>query len=454
MQTVRGAIINDVAYRSGSRQLRKHRPNEQTRGPYRVIARLGAAIALPNRLCTTVRRTRRSRDEDDDDDDDMRTATARLLMAGASVMLWCCGGGGGGGPAATALPVRELPYRVNMTELELLEHVLRNETEWRLVLKEPVKGIRAAPPYGDRFAVSPEDDAALRAGGGGGAEEQQPAVAESADPAEWVYDPRAMAVAVVPRFAAVGSMVSFAAGVVHRAAACLAARHLAFQAHYVTLLVAGRTAEPAQILADLSAFRGALARVLDKLTLVPGGGAELDLVLDAYWDTVALMQEDAVHHVRPKPYPRAASDVAGAVHRAFLAYMDGHCARPYRADRRLFEDAGIAVADDVLLDDVLGAVVRPDALVDLGRRHAAFVQRAFYGLGAETLPRAVWTQLFYHARRLPPVDPLNRVNPFVTRQPVAPAQLGAPAVAVNTVLQPGLAGGVAAAAAETGAEGA
>lgn len=392
----------------------------------------------------------------------MRTTTAaQRLVTAACALLWCLGGGGGGGGGpALAQPVRELPLHVNMTELELLEHVLRNETEWRLVLRERVKGIKEAPPHGDRFQVSAddradaaegyldEDNATTDGGGGGGgggdgseaARDARPDH-ETADPATRVYDPRAIAVAVVPRFAMVGSVVSFAALVVHRAAACLAVRHLTFQAHYLTLLVAGKT-EPAQLLADLSAFRGAVARVLDKLALVPGGAADLGVVLDAYWDAVALMQDDAVHHVRPKPLPGAASEAAAAVHRAFLAYMGDNCARPYRADRGLFDDAGIDVPDELLLDDVLGATVRPDALVELGRRHAAFVQRAFHGLAAETLPRALWTQLFYHARRLPPAaDPLDRVNPFVTRQPGTPVQPGAPAVAVNTVLLQPLAHG-------------
>lgn len=337
---------------------------------------------------------------------------------------WCCGGGGGGVGRALAGPTRELPYRLNMTELELLEHVLRNETEWRLVLRERVKNIGETQPYGDRLAVNLGDGSVLTADQSDAVDDPA-AAAVAADEVNREYDPRAVVSATVPRFAAVGSMVSFAARVVHRAVACLAFRHLAFQAHYVTLLLANDDTEPAQVVYDLSAFRGAQVRVIDKLALVSGAGPELDLALDTYWDIVALLQEDAVHHVRPKAYPRSATVVANSVYRSYSAYVNDHCARPYKPDKQLFDDAGVKMPDKLAMDDVMGTMVRPAALVQVGGQHADFVQRTFYGLSAETLPRTIWTQLFYHARRLPPKNPLDRVNPALVRQPVIADQYGA-----------------------------
>lgn len=262
-------------------------------------------------------------------------------------------------------------YRPNQTTLEFLEHVLMNGDRWSLVLDESVKGLGPSP-YGDRFetAIVPSD----RAG------------------PDVELDPRYVLTEVLYRYSTIKSFVNYAARAVHVAFTCFSVKHLAFQAHYVSRLI-DMEVEPGRVLAEVTAVKEIAAVIVEKLAVLP---ADLDVMVDSYWELVRLMQYDVVHRIRRSAYPAESKRSARAVYGQLMAYANVNCAAP-EFDKRFFGRMGIDVRQEVV-DSVLGLDQHPEKLIRLANDHLSFLAGYYGALDVKSMSRKQWEHLFYYAK--------------------------------------------------------
>lgn len=292
--------------------------------------------------------------------------------------------------AAAGTGAHPLVYRSTMDALEYLEHVLMNERHWTPVLAERVKNLGPPPYHQDgRFAEHLIADEYLADG--------------------WVLDPRTVVVDVVRDRADMRSFVEYAGRTLHAALTCHTFRHLAFQAHYVWLLLTKR-ADAGLVMLEAGRLRETTAVMLDKLAAYP---ADLQPVLDAYWEAVRLIQSPAPQMLRDNRYPDGAKEPVQVLHGRFAEHLAREC-EPFAWDKRFFDACGIPVTDNQVYDKVLILNTTVDAITRIGRAHADYVSAYYDQLNLDTLPRALWRQIFYYAKTVPRGDRLNETNLPIT----------------------------------------
>lgn len=285
--------------------------------------------------------------------------------------------------AVTLLTVcRADPYRRNLSPLQFVRHVLSHEKAWRLVLLEKFRDLPPSP-YADRFGES------LTPGDG----------------TTELVEGRPIAARVLREYSDIGSFVSYAAAALHRCLTCFVAKHLSFQSHYVIRLFSKRV-HPGTIFQELSSFKDNIVVSLDKLAVVP---ADLELVTHLYWEVTRLMQYDVMFHMRFARYPPNAHKRLEDLLTRFGDYLRAKCT-PLRLEAQFFRRLGISVGNLLILDDVLNVTVDEDTLIDLGRKHAAFLGQHLRNLNFETMPRSQWSQVFYTSAKMARADELDETN--------------------------------------------
>lgn len=295
----------------------------------------------------------------------MRLAESLLALSLAAIVC-----------RASRIPV----YQRSLTLLELLEHVLMHENEWRFILNEPVKNFDP-PPYVDR-------------------------IPNAIDPTK--MNTRVIIQKVVYELSNVKSFVKYAVDILHSSLTCYSLKHLLFQAYYLSRMI-DMMAEPGMILIELTNIMQSSNLILDKMCIRP---AKLDTLFELYWEAIRLIQFDIIHHVRHQMYPPNSKEKLDNVCIEIRDYLKLNCAKPLLDSQFIYSME--FEMEDLLMDEVFTLTITIENLTKLTQKHDHFVSTYYRGLGFEVLQRHQWGEIFYYAKLTPKPDHLHEIN-----QPIA-----------------------------------
>lgn len=285
-------------------------------------------------------------------------------------------------------------YQRNMSTLAFLKHVLMNESAWKRILDERVRGLER-PMYADVFAAH-------------GVEIVPQAL--FVDGME--FNTRSIIVNVVNDFDKVGSFVKYAAAVLQKSFLCFTAKHLAFQTHYMTLLLRKDPSLGATLVFEANVLKENLVTIVDKLVITP---TDLSLVLEAYWDMVMIMQYDTVLHVRNQAVPQTAEKTVDGLYKKFVDYRKANCSE-FKLDLEFFDDINVEVDNKMIVENLLDATLNVDELLKVGREHSKFLTTFYRDLKYNMMLTRMWTQVFYSSKRVMPNDELDETNHPINQQ--------------------------------------
>lgn len=281
-------------------------------------------------------------------------------------------------------------FQRNMTPLEFLRHVLNNESKWRDVLEEKLKSRAVTGSAGDLL---------------------DPLVsADTLADENAVFSVRDVLTGVVYRHNKLKSMVDYGCRLLYTSLQCNAVRHAAFQAQYVSRLIDMRV-DPYQIMAEVTTIKQVVVSFIDKLAM---STVDLSLIFTMYWELLTLIQEDAVHNVRPAVYPPKSNSDIDLLRGKLVQFLADNCA-PYGTKTAFGEYLRTAVPGLLITDDVLNVSLDEETMLKVGRAHLRYVSRLYVDLGVSTLTYEMWAQLFYTGKKGWPSDRRDETNAPITR---------------------------------------
>jgi len=291
-----------------------------------------------------------------------------------------------------ATNVRTLNDDRHESMVRFLKWTLINENPgWGVVLNEKMKGLEQ-PPYADEFASN-------------GAK----IMPQSAIDDDELFNARLIVVNVAYNYSTVGSFVKYAVTVIQKSFMCFAAKHLAFQMQYMSLLI--QQEMHVTIMTVASELKNYLVQIIDKLAIAE---IDLSLLLKTYWQMINIMKYDMVSQVRMDPLPESIKRTVEDLHKQYVDYRKDHCSG-YKLSSEFFYDIKMKLENTLIVEEILDTTLTKQQLSDMGQAHLMFLMQFCSNLNYNNMSTTMWSQVFYSSNRSEPIDELDKVNPPISK---------------------------------------
>ncbi|XP_050435987.1 uncharacterized protein LOC126842842 [Adelges cooleyi] len=247
-------------------------------------------------------------------------------------------------------------------QLNFLTHVMENQTRWKNVLKERVKGLPDVPHGWHMMDALPQENGE--------------AVAED------------IVHAIILHHRQVGSFVNHGVVALRMAFSCYTLKNMMYQIYLINELIV-RDLDPSKVVIHLANLKPVMVKLWDKAAFT---GETSEIFKSVYWEVYRLENEKVPINSN---YPKANGNVLTELYDAMLAQVRQHCYRVRPIE--FFSQVGVR-PNVAVVDDVEKTTVKDGEIAKMVAEHCAYIDEFYTNLKIDTMNLLLWNDILHFQR--------------------------------------------------------